>query len=113
VKEQDKIERMVNTESKRLVTKIFKFSLMVLEDLRQDHLHALHKLEKDGLSEKQLEILNYLDFHKYSLLRKRILDNGNESIRDLENLLDYFEFNLKNKETPIVYKKAKGNEEKK
>ena len=110
---QDKIERLVNAESRRLVTKIFKFSLTVLEDLRQEHLHALHKLEKDNLSEKQLEILNYLDFHKYSLLRKRILDNGNESIRDLENLLDYFEFNLKDSDKVIIYKKAKGNETKK
>ena len=85
---------------------------MVLEDLRQEQLHALNKLEEDDLSKAQLEILNYLDYHKYSLLRKRILDNGNESIRDLENLLDYFEFNLKNKSTAIIYKKAKGNEKK-
>lgn len=101
---------MVNAESKRLVTKIFKFSLMMLEDIRQEHLHALNKLKNDDLSEKQLEILNYLDYHKYNLLRKRILDNGNESVRDLQNLLDYFEFDLKDKDKPIVYKKAKGNE---
>lgn len=110
MKEQDKIEIMVNAESKRLVTKIFKFSLMMLEDIRQEHLHALNKLKNDDLSEKQLEILNYLDYHKYNLLRKRILDNGNESVRDLQNLLDYFEFDLKDKDKPIVYKKVKGNE---
>lgn len=110
MKEQDKIKRLVDAESKRLVTKIFKFSLMVLEDIRQEHLHAIHKLKDDNLTEKQMEILSYLDNHKYTLLRKRILDNGNESVRDLQNLLDYFEFNLKNKETAIVYKKAKGNE---
>ena len=108
--EQEKIERMVNAESKRLVTKIFKFSLMMLEDIRQEHLHALDKLKNDDLSEKQLEILNYLDYHKYNLLRKRVLDNGNESVRDLKNLLDYFEFNLKNKQTAITYQKVKGNE---
>ena len=101
---------MVNAESKRLVTKIFKYSLMMLEDIRQEHLHALNKLKNDDLSEKQLEILNYLDYQKYNLLRKRILDNGNESVRDLQNLLDYFEFDLKDKDKPIVYKKAKGNE---
>ena len=108
--EQEKIERMVNAESKRLVTKIFKFRLMMLEDIRQEHLYALNKLKNDDLSEKQLEILNYLDYHKYNLLRKRVLDNGNESVRDLKNLLDYFEFNLKNKQTAITYQKAKGNE---
>ena len=79
MKEQDKIKRLVDAESKRLVTKIFKFSLMVLEDIRQEHLHAIHKLKGDNLTEKQIEILGYLDNHKYTLLRKRILDGLNFS----------------------------------
>ena len=54
MKEQDKIKRLVDAESKRLVTKIFKFSLMVLEDIRQEHLHAIHKLKDDNLTEKQI-----------------------------------------------------------
>ena len=99
------IKRLVSSESKRLVTKIFKHSLMVIEDLRLQHSEALRELEK--LTPKEIESLNYLDFTRYSLLRKRILDNGNESIRDLENFLDNFAFKLKNKE-PITYKKEKG-----
>ena len=46
------IKRLVDAESKRLVTKIFKFSLMVLEDIRQEHLHAIHKLKDDNLTEQ-------------------------------------------------------------
>ena len=103
-KEEEKLTRLVSSESRRLVTKIFKHSLTVLEDLRYQHNAALKELE---LNPKELESLNYLDFTRYSLLRKRILDNGNESIRDLENFLDNFAFKLKNKE-PITYKKEKG-----
>jgi len=104
-KEDKKVEKLVSTESKRLVTRIFKHSLMVLEDLRYQHLASVKELK--DLNPQELESLNYLDFTRYSLLRKRILDNGNESIRDLENFLENFEFKLKNKE-PITYKKEKG-----
>jgi hypothetical protein len=92
--EEEKIKALVSAETQRLVKKIFKHSLMILEDLRFQHSKALEDLV---LSEKEKGSLNYLDFTRYSLLRKRILDNGNESVRDLENFLDNFEFKLKNK----------------
>jgi hypothetical protein len=98
--DEEKIKALVSAESERLVKKIFKHSLMVLEDLRFQHSKALEDLD---LSEKEKESLNYLDFVRYSLLRKRILDNGNESVRDLENFLDNFDFKLKNK--TITYRK--------
>lgn len=103
--EEDKINRLVSAETKRLVTKIFKYNLMVLEDLRHQHVFAVNNLK--NLSGQELESLNYLDFTRYSLLRKRILDNGNESIRDLENFLDNFAFTLKNNNSnnEITYKK--------
>ena len=99
------VKRLISSESKRLVTKIFKHSLMILEDLRYQHTASIKKLK--NLTPQELESLNYLDFTRYSLLRKRILDNGNESVRDLENFLDNFEFKLKNKGV-ITYKKEKG-----
>ena len=94
--EDIRIKRLVAAETKRLITKIFKHSLTVLEDLRFQHVEAVEKL--DNLTDKERESLNYLDFTRYSLLRKRILDNGNEGVRDLENFLDNFAFSLKNKD---------------
>ena len=107
--EDKKITRLVSGESKRLVTKIFKHSLMILEDLRYQHAASIKELK--NLTPQELESLNYLDFTRYSLLRKRILDNGNESIRDLENFLDNFTFKLKNKDTKIVKYTNKRNKE--
>ena len=101
-------KKLVLTESKRLMTKIFKHSLMVLEDIRYQHQEAIEGLD---LSPLEIETLNYLDFTRYSLLRKRILDNGNEGVRDLENLLDNFDIKLKNKE-PITYNNRKKDYEK-
>ena len=105
--EGKKVKRLVLAESKRLITRIFKTQLMVLEDLKYHHENALENLTSD-LTSEQIETLNYLDFTRYSLLRKRVLDNGNEGIRDLENFLDNFMFRLKNKDTEMVkYTKSK------
>lgn len=110
--EHNKVKTLVLAETKRLITKIFKTQLMTLEDLRYQHKEALENLDND-LTPEQKESLNYLDFTRYSLLRKRILDNGNEGIRDLENFLDNFTFKLKNKDTSIVkYNKGTRNHEK-
>jgi hypothetical protein len=82
-------------ESKRIITKLFKYYLNNLEDLRYQHQVALDRL-KNELSPKQIEVLNYLDFHRYSMIRKRVLDNGNETIRDLDNFLENFDISMKN-----------------
>jgi len=99
--EDNRMKKLVLAESKRLITKIFKTQLMVLEDLRYQHQDALDNL-KGHLTPEQIGSLNYLDFTRYSLLRKRVLDNGNEGLRDLENFLDNFVFELKNKDTGMV-----------
>ena len=85
----------VKAESGRLITKLFKQYLSSLEDLRFQHEVALDRL-KDTLTPEQVEILNYLDFHRYSMIRKRTLDHGNEIIRDLHNFLENFDVHLKN-----------------
>ncbi len=90
---RDKV--FLKTEAKRIITRLFKHSLSALEDVRFQHQAALGRL-KDQLSPEQIEILNYLDFHRYSMLRKRALDNGNETIRDFDNFLENFDIELKN-----------------
>ena len=86
----------VKAESSRIITKLFKHYLSALEDLRYQHEVALDRL-KDTLTPQEIEVLNYLDFNRYSLIRKRILDNGNETIRDLHNFLENFDIKLKDR----------------
>ena len=91
---QKKDNVFLQAESKRIITKLFKGYLNSLEDIKFQHHTALERL-KDQLSPEQIEILNYLDFYRYSMYRKRILDNGNETVRDLNNFLENFDFQLK------------------
>ncbi|MAF43995.1 MAG: hypothetical protein CMI54_07530 [Parcubacteria group bacterium] len=92
--EEGRDKRFLKAESKKTMVKLFKCYLTSLEDLRYQHQLALNKL-KNQLSPEQIEILNYLDFNHYSLLRKRVLDTGNEGVRDLHNFLDNFDIKLK------------------
>tara|TARA_R100000808_G_C2149463_1_gene157861 strand:+ start:353 stop:673 length:321 start_codon:yes stop_codon:yes gene_type:complete len=91
--ENQSSNRFLEAESKRIITKLFKNYLSSLEDLRYQHQLSIDRL-KDDLSPEQIEILNYLDFHRYSLIRKRVLDNGNETIRDMHNFLENFNIEL-------------------
>jgi len=91
--DEDRSRRFVEAESKRMITKLFKYYLSSLEELRYQHQVAIDRLKAD-FSPEQIEIINYLDFHRYSMIRKRILDNGNETIRDLHNFLENFDFKL-------------------
>ena len=85
---------LLNSEIRKSVTRLFKQYLASLEDIQYSHNIAVDKL-KDQLSPENLDTLDYLSDDHYSLVRKRILDAGNESMRDLSDLLDNFEITLK------------------
>ena len=84
---------LLNSEIRKSVTRLFKQYLASLEDIQYSHNIAVDKL-KDQLSPENLDTLDYLSDDHYSLVRKRILDAGNESMRDLSDLLDNFHISL-------------------
>ena len=86
--------RLLNSEIRKSITRIFKNYLGALEDIQYTHTIAVEKLRKT-LSPEDLAILDYLNDDHYSLVRKRVLDAGNESMRDLSDLLENFEISLK------------------
>jgi hypothetical protein len=84
---------LLNSEIRKSITRIFKQYLASLEDLQYTHTIAVDKL-RNHISPEHLELLNYLDDDHYSLVRKRVLDSGNEAMRDLSDLLDNFDISL-------------------
>ena len=88
-----KHHRLLNSEIRKSITRIFKTYLGALEDIQYTHTIAVEKLRKT-LSPEDLAILDYLNDDHYSLVRKRVLDAGNESMRDLSDLLENFEISL-------------------
>ena len=89
-----KHHKLLNSEIRKSITRIFKNYLGALEDIQYTHTIAVEKL-RDTLSPEDLAVLNYLNDDHYSLVRKRVLDSGNESMRDLSDLLENFDISLK------------------
>ena len=91
---QEKVKKVLFLEVKREITKLFKSHLTLLEDLRYDFVASKEKYRSE-IGDSFLNSFNSLDFDHFSRLRKKTLDNGNEAIRDIEKILENFEFNLK------------------
>ncbi|MAH47103.1 hypothetical protein CMI37_14850 [Candidatus Pacearchaeota archaeon] len=92
--EAEDLKNLLIYQIKRYVTKLYKNHLTNLEDIRQEHLACLHKV--GGLVDEDfIKMIHFFDSQKAGYLRKKTLDSGNETIRDVENLLENFEFKLK------------------
>jgi hypothetical protein len=81
------------------IKKLFKTFLILLEDLKTDHDIHFCKLRKNLPNHKELiEQADYFDEKKMQYLRKKVLDMGNENIRNNDDDLDKFtiEFQFKN-----------------
>lgn len=78
---------MLSEEYGRSVRDLFKSFLILVEDLNEDHKINFSKL-KSNLPEEYhsvIEQANYFDESKLKYLRKKILDMGNENIRNVES----------------------------
>jgi hypothetical protein len=85
---------LVETQLKRIITSLFKNFLVIVEDIRQDHLQTVADMSHEFPPEI-LQKWNYLDLPKYSRIRKKVLDDGNEKIREITTLLNSFDINIK------------------
>ena len=74
---------------RRVIIDLYKHDLIVLEDLYEEHNITLQKLQ-DALPNSAFPILlaaDYFTVKKFNLLRKRILDAGNDAVRKMEEQL--------------------------
>lgn len=89
---QEKI--LLESQLKRIITKLFKDFLIIAEDIRQDHLAVLAEMSHQFPPET-IKRWNYLDLPKYSRIRKKTLDNANDAIREMSTLLNLFDITSK------------------
>lgn len=92
--EQEKMKKFLMYYYHRSMVNIYKKNLGVIEDLLYEHKAFIEKLKKD-LPEEHLNNINYFDDQKYNHLRKKILDAGNEAIRDFEKHIECLDIKLK------------------
>lgn len=79
----------------RNIVNLYKRYLNLIEDIQEDHTNMLNKLNKN-IDLEILKNVDYFDDNKYNYLRKKILDLGNETIREIEKNFDFLKLEINN-----------------
>lgn len=90
MEKKDPLKEFVLFNIERLVTRLFKSNLIYLSDIHQKNLEVIFKLQ-DKIKKEEILILDDKTFSKY---RKKTLDEGNETIREIRQILDKVDFTL-------------------
>jgi len=85
-------KKNLNKRSEHEISNLFKSMLSLLEDMKVDHDFHYEKLYQNIPEEhhKVISAANHFTPEKVAWIRKRILDAGNESIRNLYSELDNY-----------------------
>jgi hypothetical protein len=77
---------------KQSTTVLFKAMLKIVEDMKADHDYHYRKLYENIPSEYHsvINAANHFDDQKSNWIRKKILDTGNESLRDFTSELENY-----------------------
>lgn len=75
------------------VTRLYKNFLETVETIKSEHNHMKDQVAKHCAPEFA-EDINYFNADKQARLRKVILDNGNETIRQINGYVDMFDFKI-------------------
>lgn len=94
-----KVKEYVSFQIHKSLVNLYKRYLNLIEDIREDHDNMIDKIE-NKIDSNTLKNIDYFDDNKYNYLRKKILDIGNETIREIEKNFDFIkmEFKDENKE---------------
>ena len=82
----------LNKKSGDEVSSLFKMMLIMVEDMKKDHDFHYQKLY-EAIPEKYHSVIKTADHFtpdKVSWIRKRILDFGNESLRNVQNEIENY-----------------------
>jgi glucan phosphorylase len=85
-------KKSLTQTSNEEISGLFKMMLMLVEDMKQDHNFHYQKLY-DNIPEQYHPVINtanHFTEEKIAWIRKRILDYGNESIRNLQSEIDNY-----------------------
>jgi len=92
--EKDPLKSFVVFNIKRLLTRLYKSHLNDLFEVNQKNLEALYNHKKNIKDPLMLRDFSFFDQDVYAKLRKKTLDEGNETIREIEQILDKVDFSL-------------------
>jgi len=85
-------KKILSKDSSDEISRLFKSMLVMVEDMKKDHDFHYEKLYENIPEEyhKVINAANHFTPQKVNWIRKRILDIGNESIRNLDSNIDNY-----------------------
>jgi len=86
-------QKAVQLIIQRNITKLFKSLLDVVDDMKQQNSSMLAKV-KTKTSLEYVQNINYLTPEVMDHVRKRVLDLGNESIREIHSIMECFDLKV-------------------
>jgi hypothetical protein len=92
--EEEKIKDYLKFQLNRNIISLYKKYFEMVDDLRQEHKLMIQKMEKAS-SKEFVENIDYFNEDKYNYIRKKILDNGNDAIRNIESSFKSISITLK------------------
>ena len=93
-----KPEDFLDDQYRNSVKTLFKGFINILEDLQEDHIRNFNKLYKAFDDDDLVAMADYFDDEKFQWLRKKVLDLGNNCIREIEVGVDKIDIQFKFKQ---------------
>ena len=93
----DQLKELLTFQINRGIINLYKKYFLIIQDLKQEHEVLLDKIAQETSPDFPQKI-DYFTEDKYNYIRKKILDAGNDSIRELEKTLEVVDVRFKEKQ---------------
>lgn len=92
--DDEKLKEYLKFQYTRNITSLYKKYFEIIDDLKHDHEAMLKKI-KENSSEDFVKNVDYFSPDKYNYIRKKILDAGNDAIRNIDTSFKSINISLK------------------
>ena len=91
------LKDVISFQVHRNIINLYKKYFEITEDLLREHkvfIDRLKKVSLDDISES-VDDLDYFSEERFNQVRKKILDAGNDAVREIDKTLEFVTVNLK------------------
>jgi len=92
--DDEKLKEYIKFQYSRNITSLYKKYFEMIDDLKHEHESMLKKVSEKH-SEDFVKNIDYFTSDKYNYIRKKILDAGNDAIRNIDTSFKSINISLK------------------
>lgn len=92
--EDERLKEYIKFQYNRNIISLYKKYFEMIDDLKHEHESMLKKVAEES-SENFVKNIDYFSNDKYNYIRKKILDAGNDAIRNIDTSFKSINVSLK------------------